>query len=220
MAELIQQDPGYAPASTATDPETKPTVATRADPEARSLQPQEAAAGVSGVSQAVPDSGQPMQMDDQKPLSSVLAGIIDDDDMEDLFGPGTGSSTTTGPSPQIALQQQNVGTSRVAQQPFSLQPEQGATFPGAPSNISQSNNSLGIDLSGIGGAQATGFTAGEAMPNFGQQGQSSADMTNTLSGDDFNALLAGLGGGSGNGDDLLQGFSLGRSRKRADCKMA
>lgn len=221
VAELIKQDPSYAVAQTSevSQPTPKPSdSATQPTPDAMDT------AASSTAKAADEEQLQVMQVE-QKPLQSVLAGIIDDDEMEDLFGPGTGSSTGAEASPAIALQKTasnagSLGPVAGGADPSTGMPDLSSMLTGAVSSAgasAQTGNSLGIDLtsqfggpSGLGGfASAVDmptFTANSAIGGGGEAVSGQADL-NTLSGDDFNALLAGLSAETN--ADPLQGFSLG-----------
>lgn len=212
VAELVKQDPSYAPAQASKAEAGPPAPAEPSGTNTRHLEMSDSTVQGKGASnppqptEAVQTAGPPA---DQKPLQSVLAGIIDDDEMEDLFGPGTGSSTNTATSPAFAMAKTGStgGTAAAGvSDPSAGQQDLASMLAGQPP---VAGNSLGIDLLAGPQAQQSGFASGADMPGFPGAGAPSGQMDlSTLSGDDFNALLAGLGTGSG--DDPLAGFTLGR----------
>jgi hypothetical protein len=202
MADLIKQDPRYAQASTKTD-SNQQSIAKEPDSERKDLEmdataTRAATMGEAGVQQ------------EQKPSQSVLAGIIDDDEMDDLFGPGTGSTSAAGNTPQVGG---NPGGQAPPDPSGAVQSTSNPYGPvsdfSGPLDQAHVGNSLGLDLTTNSQpiAQQSSFSGISDMQGLGQQDLSGMG---TLSGDDFNALLAGLGGGgNGNSDDLMQGFTLG-----------
>lgn len=169
----------------------------------------------------------------QAPPIQDTASLLNNDEMEDLFGPGTGKTTDTSMSTPaypgtLQTQQDQAIAVTEAQQEQSSHSEQPSFIaslaaPALPTSLSSS--SQGNDNNLLPSAPARAADQAASMFDFGNIGPSdngSSALPDTnfdfshMTSDDFNSLLASLGasgGGDGqinNGNDLLSGLNLGK----------